>query len=169
MSGSVFGPGPSGLQEDKLRLCPVQQEGRYSRALLSSLFVSKLDENHSAGRRMTIGMSRLALFWYPSKKGARSTNCGQRRSFSLVLARIADMFLVIPSTSIVVCGWAIRLRNQPGCLSLPLFEAVTTKLLPSRMYMTGVTRRLPVFRPTVVRRSTGIPRSLPILLPPLRR
>lgn len=56
-----------------------------------------------------------------------------------------------------------------GCLSLPSFESVITKLPPSRMEITGVTRCLPVFRPTVVRRSAGIPRRCPILLPPLHR
>jgi hypothetical protein len=57
--------------------------------------------------------------------------------------------------SITVVGCCCRLSHQAGNQSIPPFEATTTRSFPSRMKRSGAVRCLPVFRPVVVKSSTG--------------
>jgi hypothetical protein len=66
-------------------------------------------------------------------------------------------------------GFFSRFSYQSGGLSAPPFDAITTRLAPSRKNVRGVVRGLPDRRPVVVSRSTGIPATRPRSRPRLRR
>lgn len=66
---------------------------------------------------------------------------------------------------------AVALWNHAGCEAAPPFEAMTAKrsCSGSRTYITGVSRRLPLRRPVVVRMSTLPPNMRPPILPLVAR
>lgn len=66
-------------------------------------------------------------------------------------------------------GFVRRLSHQAGCRGSPAFDAITTQVFPTGMYMSGTVRVSPVFRPAVVSSRTGLPIIFPPSRPPVTR